>query len=461
MAAHRAAPTGAGTPGSATSNPGLAPRVWKTQDAQTAVGKRLRRVVKMLDDVVNAVFHVGDAAGCELRVARRTRGTRGGLHEHRRRAVDYSNGPPKEGSSPELHEKSMGWATEWSAEKMDWVAVVNRGENLDKMRARQAEARARKAEEENRLLQKRVKLMERKVGGEEVTVRDCIKQLDTEEFHDKPLDEVLQRLEARWLHASAAEKFWRDDVKHPVHGSDAKVGRAEEAIKRIKKEYEAKFVGLQGQLKAAQVAATAAVSEAAAAAAARRVAAQAAAAEEVAVAEKVAAAAAGRVAAQAVAAEKAATEGAATVTAAAAAAAASAEAAAEKAQAQDRALAGAAAAAEAEATATENVAAKKTAPSAYGLFMKAETSRIMESEPTLSLNAFAQAAVRWEKLKATARREIDAGGELISPAPSQVEHRNSGGRGAGGSGGVGGEASLKTLIKKKKGGIEEGVVVVD
>ena len=51
MAAHRAAPTGAGTPGSATSDPGLAPWVWKTHDAQTAVGKRLRRVVKMLDDV--------------------------------------------------------------------------------------------------------------------------------------------------------------------------------------------------------------------------------------------------------------------------------------------------------------------------------------------------------------------------------------------------------------------------
>ena len=458
MAAHRAAPTGAGTPGSATHGPG--------SPAALNVEKRLRRLVRMLGDVQNAIFHVGDAAHCDVRGRKgRRRGTRGGKHKARRleRGAGYSDGSPKEGSSPELHEESMGWATEWSAEKMDWVAVVNRGENLDKMRARQAEARARKAEEENRLLQKRVKLMERKVGGEEVTVRDCIKQLDTEEFHDKPLDEVLQRLEARWLHASAAEKFWRDDVKHPVHGSDAKVGRAEQAIKRIKKEYEAKFVGLQGQLQAAQVAATAAVSEAAAAAAARRVAAQATAAEEVAVAEKVATAAAGRVAAQAVAAEKAATEGAATVTAAAtAAAAASAEAAAEKAQAQDRALAGAAAAAEAEATAAENVAAKKTAPSAYGLFMKAETSRIMESEPTLSRRgAFAQAAVRWEKLKATARREIDAGGELISPAPSQVEHRNSGGRGAGGSGGVGGEASLETLMEKKKGGIEEGVVVVD
>ena len=205
MAAHMAAPTGAGTPGSATRDPG--------SPAALNVEKRLRRLVRMLDDVQNAVFHVGDAARCDIR--RRTgrqRGTRGDKHKARRleRGAGYSEGSTKEESSPELSEENMGWASEWSEAKMGWVAVINRGENLDKMRARQATARARKAEEENKLLQKRLKLMERKVGGEEVTVRDCIKQLDMEEFHDKPLDEVLQRLEARLLHASAAEKFWKD-----------------------------------------------------------------------------------------------------------------------------------------------------------------------------------------------------------------------------------------------------------
>ena len=117
MAAHRAAPAGAGTPGSAVNDPGLAPRVWKTQDAQTAVRKRLRRMMKMLDDVVNAVFHVGDAAGYELRAARRARGTRGGLHKHRRRAGEYSDGSTKTRS---LEEKNM-----------QWVAVARQKDNLD------------------------------------------------------------------------------------------------------------------------------------------------------------------------------------------------------------------------------------------------------------------------------------------------------------------------------------------
>ena len=94
-------------------------------------------------------------------------------------------------------------------ENMQWVAVAKHRENLDKRRARQGEARARKAEEENKLLQQRLKLKE-KVGGEEVSVQDCLLLLETEEFHRKPLDEVLQRLEARWLHATAAEKTWRD-----------------------------------------------------------------------------------------------------------------------------------------------------------------------------------------------------------------------------------------------------------
>ena len=59
---------------------------------------------------------------------------------------------------------------------------------------------------------------------------------------------MLHRLEARWLHASAAENTCKDHVKHPVHGSNAKVKRAEEAVVRIKSEYEAKCVSLQGQL---------------------------------------------------------------------------------------------------------------------------------------------------------------------------------------------------------------------
>ena len=134
------------------------------------------------------------------------------------------------------------------------------------------------------MLQQRLKLRE-KVGGEEVSVQDCLLLLQTEEFHWKPLNEVLQRLEARWLQASAAEKTWREHVKHPVYGSDAKVKRTKEAIKRIKNEYEAKFVGLQGQLQAAQAAATAAEAKAAAAATVRRVAAQAAAAGKAAAAE--------------------------------------------------------------------------------------------------------------------------------------------------------------------------------
>ena len=234
MAAHRAAPTGAGTPGSATSDPGLASRVWKTQDAQTAVGKRLRRVVKMLDDVVNAVFHVGDAAGCELRGAKRTRGTRGGRNKDRRRAVEYSDGSSKTSS-------------ELPKEVKEWVAVVKPNKNMEKRRARQAEARARRAEEENRMLQQRLQLRE-KVGGEEVSVQDCLLLLKTEEFHRKPLDEVLQRLEARWLQASAAEKTWRDHVQHPQYGSDVKVRRAEEAIKRIESEYEAKLAGQEKQI---------------------------------------------------------------------------------------------------------------------------------------------------------------------------------------------------------------------
>ena len=46
-----------------------------------AVGKRLRRMMKMLDDVVNAVFHVGDAAHCDVRGRKgRHRGTRAGRH---------------------------------------------------------------------------------------------------------------------------------------------------------------------------------------------------------------------------------------------------------------------------------------------------------------------------------------------------------------------------------------------
>ena len=123
MAAHRAAPAGAGTPGSDTRDPGLATRVSATRNAQAAVERRLRRVRKMLDDVVNAVFHVGDAATCELRVERRTRG-----------------------------------------ENMQWVAVVKRSGNLDKQWAQRATARAGKAEKENKLLQKRLKLKQSKVG---------------------------------------------------------------------------------------------------------------------------------------------------------------------------------------------------------------------------------------------------------------------------------------------------------
>ena len=47
-----------------------------------------------------------------------------------------------------------------------------------------------------------------------------------------------------------------------------------------------------------------------------------------------------------------------------------------------------------------------------------------------------------------------------SPAPSQVEHRNSGSRGAGGNGGAEDEEALKTPREKKKREVEEGKVVV-
>ena len=173
MAAHRATPQGVETPGCATHGPG--------SPTPLNVEKRLRRLVRMLGDVQNAVFHVGDAARCDIRGRRgRQRGTRGGTHKARRLEVGAgrSDGSTKEGS-PELPE-----------ENMQWVAVAKHRENLDKRRARQAEARARKAEEENKLLQQRLKLKE-KVGGEEVSVQDCLLLLETEEFHRKPLDEVL------------------------------------------------------------------------------------------------------------------------------------------------------------------------------------------------------------------------------------------------------------------------------
>ena len=225
IAAHRVAPQGAKTPGCATHGPG--------SPAALNVEKRLRRLVRMLGDVQNAIFHVGDAAHCDVRGRKgRQRGTRAGRHKDRRLGIEAAQrdgstkaGSPQEGV-PELPE-----------EKTEWVAVVSHSnQNLDKRRARGAEARARRAEEENRLLQKRLKLRE-KVGGEEVSVQDCLLLLETEEFHRMSLDEVLQRLEARWLYASAAEKTWRDHVKHPVYGSDAKIKRAEEAIRRVESEY--------------------------------------------------------------------------------------------------------------------------------------------------------------------------------------------------------------------------------
>ena len=104
MAAHRATPQGVETPGCATHDPPL------------NVEKRLRRLVRMLDDVQNAVFHVGDAARCDIRGRKeRQRGTRGGMHKARRleMGAGRSDGSTKEGS-PELPEESMGWATEWS-----------------------------------------------------------------------------------------------------------------------------------------------------------------------------------------------------------------------------------------------------------------------------------------------------------------------------------------------------------
>ena len=158
--------------------------------------KRLRRVRKMLDDVVNAVFHVGDAANCELRAGRRTRGTRGGRHKDRRREGDARDGQMVDGSTFER-------PTSLEEKNMQRVAVVKHGENLDKRRARRATARARKAEEESKLLRNRLKLRENKVGAEEVTVRECLRLLDTKEFHEMELDEALPRLEARWLHAES------------------------------------------------------------------------------------------------------------------------------------------------------------------------------------------------------------------------------------------------------------------
>ena len=163
----------------------------------------MRRTLKMMTDVMNALNHVGDAVNCELRVARRTRGTRGGRHKHRRRAAGCNNGSTKEGLQPELPEENMGWASEWSETKMGWVAVVNRGENLDKMRARQATARARKAEEENHMLRKRLELREKKVREDVATGRGCLQFLDTKEFRGMELDEVLLILETRWRQAEA------------------------------------------------------------------------------------------------------------------------------------------------------------------------------------------------------------------------------------------------------------------
>ena len=75
------------------------------------------------------------------------------------------------------------------------------------------------------------------------------------------------------MYASAAEKTWRDHVKHLVYGSDAKIKRAEEAIRRVQSEYEAKLArqekqisDLRGQIQAEQQEAASAAAEAIAAA---------------------------------------------------------------------------------------------------------------------------------------------------------------------------------------------------
>ena len=234
MAAHRAAPAGAETPGSAVHDPGLAPRVPVTRNAQAAVEKRLRRVRKMLDDVMNAVFHVGDAAQCELRAQGRTRGTRGGRHKDRRRAVEDNDGSSKT-------------RAELPKEVKEWVAVVKPSKNMDKRRARQATARARKAEEENELWQKRLKLKESKVGTDEVTVRDCLRALETKELHEMELDDVLLILETRWRQAE--ERI--SNQKSRLESLEEERGRSAERQHALQKQLDAQAAATTAAVEAA------------------------------------------------------------------------------------------------------------------------------------------------------------------------------------------------------------------
>ena len=448
----------------------------------------------MMTDVMNALNHVGDAVNCELRVARRTRGTRGGRHKHRRRAAGCNNGSTKEGLQPELPEENMGWASEWSETKMGWVAVVNRGENLDKMRARQATARARKAEEENHMLRKRLELRGKKVREDVATGRGCLQFLDTKEFRGMELDEVLLILETRWRQAEARvsnQKSMLELLEQERERSAALQHALQEQLGAAKKE-------LRGVAAATE---RAGAERAAAAAAASitwicEVMAQevswvaAVTATERAAAERAAAAAAasipwrGEVVAQEVswvAAEATAEKVAAREKAAAAEQAAATTAAAEAAAlgtatqaaawvllgalqgrsirlavwdiaARDREAHGKAAAAEAE---VEVAAAKAVTVKTlqrrleYTLLQQGEQEKVLArargavgtlpsqvanmrlSELVLDLQyivAGTDGELRWLREKI---RNEGAGGDLVSPAPPHLEHRNSGSGGAG------------------------------